>query len=375
MRIFIFLLMTILLFCSSTLRGQSEVISIQDTILKAIVQFSVGQDSTIVRDGAVYEYFTISSPKLIPTLQNYDDIYIRIKTINNFKTIKQYLLNGNANCWASPFTNNSKYQITFCNSENPLKNIYAKFSITNINGTLGLSTNEAFFTQITSSDSTLKLIIRPYIIPQQNVIKTIFSESNAKSFETLEFDESFKVENKYYILTNLNLSSKTISLKSVSNSMGRLGYKIGKFVNDFEKVKNQLNKSILNATSKIPTTGYYIIYFWGEWCQPCLKKIDYNKSLFSKLDLNKVNLINIALSMTEESELKTIDLIQKKQIDGFHIIETKKSLSNGLIQKLNISTYPSYVILDNKGKVAFRTDSIKERTIEEFLKENHLFKN
>jgi hypothetical protein len=374
MKLFTFFIF--LFFCFSSLMSQTNIIYLQDTTLNASCRFTKEVDSTIVKAGVKYEYFTIPSPYLIPTLKNYNNIRLRIKTTKNGKSIKQYFGNEGESCWASVFNNNSRYKLFFNSPVNSSKGFYTHFKVKVSNGKMVLSTKEAFYAQIKDIDTLINFIIRPYIIFQQNI--RMGTNQNSKSLlgTPFEFDESFELWNKrYYKLINLEVGTKTIRLDSVSYQEGILGYKTGKFINDFEGVKRRLNDRFIDNQNKIFPRDYYLFYFWGEWCQPCVKKIDENKKTFMKFDLEKLNLINIAfLSRNKESEAKTIDLIRENKISGFHIIENQKSLQSSLIKKLNVSTYPSYVVVDSKGKVIYRTDDKEGVPIETFFKANDFFK-
>lgn len=350
--------------------GQHEIISLQDTSLNATSRFHRESDSISTKEGIKYEYFSLKSSDLIPSIDNLKDIRIRLKTSKNgTTTIKQYLSDENESCWASVFKDNSKYEILFQNSTNPLEKFYSSFNITKQGNELIFSTNKAFYGQLQVKDSILEFIVRPYIIFKSN-IKLI---KNIKKISTLEFGESFEILDSYFSLSNLQLSSKSITLEAKSYEEGRFGYKSGKLVENFEDSKRHIRTNLIDKGKAIYSTEYYLLYFWGEWCHPCLKKIESNKKLFAKLNLQKVNLINIALSRNQQSKLNTINLIQKNQILGFHIIENQTSLSDGLIQKLNVSTYPSYIIIDRKGMIIFRSDELNSnKQLEEVLIEKGL---
>ncbi len=95
--------------------------------------------------------------------------------------------------------------------------------------------------------------------------------------------------------------------------------------------------------------------------------IDNNKSKFPILDLNKTNFINVALATSQESKLRTIDLINKRKINGLHLIENMMLDSELLISKLSVVTYPSYIVIYKTGKIIYRSDENNTISFDEFI--------
>ena len=361
------ILVIILSFIKMTIgNSQDTLYHLQDTIHSSLVQYSIQADSTVNKNGSKYEYFAINSSNLIPNLQNYDSIYLRIKTTDNVSTIKQFYSKQDADGWVEYFINNKNYNFIICNHTNKSKNFSIDFELEKINGVITFRTPKAFFLPITIQDTTLNFIIRPYIIPQQNI--SLIKRGDNK-YETFEFNESFKINQKYYKLSELDLVEKSIMLVNIDELEGQYGYKSGKKIKKFQELNSRIKNQLL-FNSNIDESEFYLLHFWGEWCFPCIKKIKSNNILFSQIDSTKANVINIALSLDKESESKTIKLIQDENITGNHLIEKNDSLRGGSIDKLKISIYPSYLLINNEGEIIFRSDSPKnEKQIEDVLKE------
>ncbi|HMO39867.1 MAG TPA: thioredoxin-like domain-containing protein [Saprospiraceae bacterium] len=355
--------------------GQSDVIYLQDSVLNMDCRLHVVADSVLHDDeGNKYEYFRINSLQLIPTLENCKYLFIRIKTSQNGKTIKQYFSSEGKSSWVSPFNNGAVYQLVFIDSMDVSKKVYAQFKIEKTDNGLVLSTKDFFWGQVLHKDSTTSIfIIRPYIIPQNNINLAKITHSGDTITEILEFGETFELFGKNFRLSEFDFIAKTIRLDSVAYPESSFGYKQGKLLKNFAKTKAWITANLVNKRIMYDS-DYYLFYFWGEWCQPCWKKFDLNNALFTKIDSKKVNVVNVALSITAESRSKTLNLIEEKQIKGFHLIENQLQYEEGLIKKLNIHTYPSYVVIDKTGEVVFRTDYNNKINIEEFLSEKKLFK-
>jgi thiol-disulfide isomerase/thioredoxin len=220
-----------------------------------------------------------------------------------------------------------------------------------------------------AGDTLANFVIRPYMIPQNNIVleRTSLASSSTNNKESLQFGEPFELFKKYYKLSKIDLKSKSIILEKVLYEEFKFGYKENRFVENFKELLAKKEKNLLNKADKINNTDYYIFYFWGEWCQPCLKNIDNNKSKFSILDLNKTNFINVALATSQESKLRTIDLINKRKINGLHLIENINLDSELLISKLSVVTYPSYIVIYKTGKIIYRSDENNTMSFDEFI--------
>ncbi len=354
--------------------GQSDVIYLQDSVLNMVCRLHVAADSVLHDDeGNQYEYFRINSLQLIPTLENCKDLFIRIKTSQNGKTIKQYFSSEGKSSWVSPFSNGAVYQFVFIDSMDVSKKTHARFKIEKNGNELIISTKEILRGRVTYKDSASVFIIRPYIIPQININLEKITHSGDTIIEILEFGEVFELFGKNFRLSEFDFTAKTVRLDSVAYPESSFGYKQGKLLKNFAKIKAWINANLVNKRIMYDS-DYYLFYFWGEWCQPCWKKFDLNNALFTKIDSKKVNMVNVALSITPESRSKTLNLIEEKQIKGFHLIENQVQYEEGLIKKLNIHTYPSYVVIDKTGEIVFRTDYNNKMSIEEFLSEKKLFR-
>jgi len=352
------------------LQGQIDTLLLNDTTLQTFTRLNLVADSIENNKDERKYCFSVSASKLIPSKENFSDLIFRIKINDKEETLEQFFLNGNKSGRVTIYKNKSKHKFLMLDSLNSANNFYLELTLNLEKDKLSLSTKEAFFGNITLAGDTLaNFVIRPYFIPQNNIflerISLVNPSTNNKEF--LQFGEPFELFKNYYKLSKIDIKSKSIIIEKVLFEEFKFGYKKNKFVENFKELLAKKERNLLNKEGKISNTDYYIFYFWGEWCQPCLKNIDNNKSTFSILDLNKINFINIALATSQESELRTIDLINKRKISGLHIIENMNLDSEMLISKLNVITYPSYVVIDKTGKIIYRSDENNTISFDEFI--------
>jgi thiol-disulfide isomerase/thioredoxin len=97
----------------------------------------------------------------------------------------------------------------------------------------------------------------------------------------------------------------------------------------------------------------YLVDFWGTWCQPCLNNIPALKKYYEKYHAKGCEIISIAC------ERDTLDYVFNAKIKKLGLPwpvfkESMKSMvDSGFFEKYNIIGYPTYLLLDNTGKIIF----------------------
>lgn len=116
---------------------------------------------------------------------------------------------------------------------------------------------------------------------------------------------------------------------------------------------------------------YVFIDFWGSWCQPCIHSIPLIKQLSEKVKgRSDVAVLGIALEKAGQAD-KLKAVIKDKQISYDNYIvyrnEEKQVSSPHLVWQ--VYSFPTYLILDKKGKVVFKIDNSMntEKAISTFL--------
>ena len=89
-----------------------------------------------------------------------------------------------------------------------------------------------------------------------------------------------------------------------------------------------------------------VLDFWASWCVPCIDEIPKYKNVSSRLS-NKIKFISISS-----------DTDQKKWMDGCNKFNVKTNSfllsnisSNNLLKFFGITSYPTFVVITNKGEV------------------------
>ena len=127
---------------------------------------------------------------------------------------------------------------------------------------------------------------------------------------------------------------------------------------------NTDDKIFINDLAK---DKYVFIDFWGSWCNPCIASLPKLLNFYEKIkDRQDVIMLGIA----QEREKKDVDKLKKiindkgVEWDNFWVLP-----SEALLKTLQINSFPTYLILDNTGKIVYKKSSSykTEEAIDLFL--------
>lgn len=313
-------------------------------------------------------YFMFPTFLLQDTIQlSNKKIYFRI--IQSSNILEQYDSISNEIIYSERYLLNMNFPIHFSNKINndAFSVKYFQFEFLKNNALL-IKSNKYWISEVNIDSVMYEIKIFPYIIKP-----SIFINSNNLKFETIKLNEVFILAEKYYKINSIDYINQKSKLVSVLGKDTLYGYKKGKQLLNFNNI---WKSDIINTFPDITLKKYNLFHFWGEWCHPCIKRIPKDIILYSRIDTNEVNIINVAFILKTDSKEKTINLISKYSIPGYHLFDK----SEILIWPLHIETYPSIVLVDNLGKILYRSDIGKNRkdvnylTLMKFLSKNKLLK-
>ncbi len=106
------------------------------------------------------------------------------------------------------------------------------------------------------------------------------------------------------------------------------------------------------------------IDLWGVWCKPCLQEFPYSEALFQDLKEQNFPIEFIYFGCTSKRE-KWEGTIAKYNLNGTHYLLNNDQY-NILSNKINLTGFPRYLIVDRKGNV---NDNAKRPSQESLKKE------
>ena len=227
-------------------------------------------------------------------------------------------------------------------------------------------------------DTTLSIDIFANYFSPNFKIRTLSLTSDSVELQNIVIGEPFYFNGKLRVLNDLNIFKQTVELRTLGNDELPFGYRIGYYIN-MPKLMD------LSATATYPinwsTPEYFLLYFWGHWCQPCMKKLPETKKLAADLKKSdKVAMISYPLVFSSKDLPKLEKLIQKdsflcpqvvQNTELFTLcddVKNSKPFINGcnVISLVRNHEYPTYILINRRGKILFRGPN-KNNELEQIL--------
>jgi len=165
-------------------------------------------------------------------------------------------------------------------------------------------------------------------------------DEKAKEDDIIQKNEYIEIKGEVYKNLGVNTNKNVLILEKVDLPKAQLlstqvGYKAYSFSGKEFTTNSEI--SLENLKGK-----YVLLDFWAEWCSPCIKEIPALKELYAKTDRAKFEIIGIIGDSTPNGI--------KKQIDRLSITYPQ-ILSDEIVRKYGVTSYPTTLILDAEGVI------------------------
>ncbi len=101
-----------------------------------------------------------------------------------------------------------------------------------------------------------------------------------------------------------------------------------------------------------------LLYFWGEWCSPCLNTMPKLLSILKSQSNTKV--IFFSFSFKERLLPRVASTMIKYDIRHPNIALHRDASIYYFIRDLHIESYPTYILIDKDNEILFRSNEITE---------------
>nr|WP_321406351.1 TlpA disulfide reductase family protein [uncultured Carboxylicivirga sp.] len=180
--------------------------------------------------------------------------------------------------------------------------------------------------------------------------------------EVINKNDIFEIDGKQYKFICVNTNKGTLNLEEVAKSedkteSSQIGYKAKAFSgNDF----------LTGAAIDIDKLKGKVIFldFWAVWCAPCREELPKLKELYEKTSKENFEMISIVGGSNAE-ELRKLSTIY-----GISWPQILSSESNNIIKKFGVSSYPTTLLIDQKGIIIAKNlrAAELEKKLEEILR-------
>jgi len=268
-----------------------------------------------------------STDKKIITYKIYPKEYCNISSFSDSTII--YLI---------PFVNQVKYT-DISSSDTMLQITYSKgFSKKyTINDSLQL------FCHTQTVKKTDSNFVFKYILKAKSLISAIYPDKDL-----------LKIGNNFYSLLK-NINKDTLYLVQETNRL---------YDNKIVVIPDIFFKEIkpINIVSKKKFSNKFekkiiLLDFWATWCVPCIKSMPYLKEIKKNWG-HKLQIISFCVDDTNNIK-KAKEILRKNKLSWQHyFVNGKKEKMYDFLSEYGIISYPTYILIDEKGNILKFSDDI-----------------
>lgn len=177
-----------------------------------------------------------------------------------------------------------------------------------------------------------------------------------KSINISEFQKA--IERMKSQEANGNLELVEFQLRQAENSMSK--FAVGKVAPDFEveSIDGKKYKSSDFANKLV------FIDVWASWCGPCISSFPkWNKLIEDYSNMDEIAFLTVSL---DDDRSKWKNALEKLSLSGLKLYAGNKAFDSEFATSFEIKSLPSYIAIDEKGKILSISSSINE--FEEIIK-------
>ncbi|NDV67921.1 TlpA disulfide reductase family protein [Dysgonomonas sp. 25] len=115
-----------------------------------------------------------------------------------------------------------------------------------------------------------------------------------------------------------------------------------------------LNLILFDKIKALFTEGkeYILLDFWGTWCAPCIEGLPTLKELYQQVS-SSCDFVSICFDKPENFDA-AVRIFKEKDIRWKLLFDNLDDYNNSICKKLNINTFPSFIIVNRSGEIIFR---------------------
>lgn len=163
--------------------------------------------------------------------------------------------------------------------------------------------------------------------------------------------DTIYLTSEVFSFANISKDGDTLMLEKIGTQKVNYGVETGDFAFGLQA------KNILDGTTyTIGKSGKYtLLDFWGIWCGPCKAVVPDLKKLQESAAENDFQIVSIAYDRKVE---EVTDFLQSEDIHWINLFDDMEN--SKIAGKFKITAFPTFILLDDKGKIVFRGSGGKE---------------
>lgn len=189
-----------------------------------------------------------------------------------------------------------------------------------------------------------------YVKPKE--IHFSFADKYSNSQFMHKLTDVIPIAGGYYVVDSINTNISKLYLRKTGNKSNSHGNTIGTSLKklDFKDLEN----NPFNTHDIIGRKKYTLIEFWGTWCGPCRKLTPSIKK--ASIDYaSKLSIISVAV---DNNKTAVKDYVLKNEMNWKNAYLSYKEKNKDLtFNEFEIQYFPTFILLDSKGKILHRGSS------------------
>ncbi|WP_417609690.1 TlpA family protein disulfide reductase [Owenweeksia hongkongensis] len=175
--------------------------------------------------------------------------------------------------------------------------------------------------------------------------------ANRNNGQKAERGARVKYSGQWYVIDHFDRAKMELVLEVVDTTKDTISPNKGFYAPDFTFNEMTSGKEMKLKDLK---GKYVLLDFWGTWCAPCIAEIPDLVELKEELKEVPFEILSIAVSSNRES----FDVLKEKHgMDWLHAWQPRQ---DGVVDEYYVHGYPTFVLLDPKGKVLLYSNTSAE---------------
>ncbi len=220
--------------------------------------------------------------------------------------------------------------------------------------------SDSFLIKLFVSDKHLS-----YSLYSSNYSASNANENDFQLFSTAypiySRNDSLYIGNDILVLHKVSIMGDTMVFRKVDENEAMKGVQPGAVLKSVFGA--HLNTGVYeDIYFKRNDSKYTLLHFWGSWCVPCIANLPKLKE-FVTINGGKMEIISFPYEQQQDT-LKTKKLIQQYGLNWKQIIQLRDHpfQKPEVVKQLRIEHFPTYMLIDNSGKILIRTSTLEELT-------------
>ncbi|MGJ1224346.1 TlpA family protein disulfide reductase [Sphingobacterium siyangense] len=168
-----------------------------------------------------------------------------------------------------------------------------------------------------------------------------------------KFDNNIRYKEKYNLHDTVAINGKFMRIDSLDGSFSVLYLTpVRNYVSD-QYISSSLKKELSQYFN--PSSKYLVLDFWGTWCVPCISAMPKTKLIVEEVK-STASFVGVCFDKGDKFDLaKTI--LDDKGVNWPQIYVDMNQKTNSIVFELEVSIFPTYIVIDRDGKIIFRDSS------------------